>query len=659
MSSTHQGDVTPRRMPEIIEAPTRKSLRAAQTREEQAIPYTRRQMRERAAQLQETRTAQQSAVAGTPGSGAQPATRHAAHRAAHSASVPAAESGGTSSSQPLTRKQMRAARSADSGAVAAVGGAGVAASQPATRRARRAQHQPETPAATETQQPSRREIRRSAEHALGSSAENPASSAEPVESPATASIEPAATPDAPLTRAQLRARARAQANNAPVAEPASPVEPAETRSPSAAPTRAQLRAGRRAEGADTQEETVAAQEPQTRRARREAGLTGQIPIVTAAQVSPPPHTGAIRRVDEHGQVGPVEPVRPGQFTGSVPVQSARPAATTTPEPPSVPHDDSASQWAQLAQDSGLNTDSRQDRRPVTESQTVAPDAPPRNPAVRPQRSAPVSAPTRSTTSTPALPIGDEPERFDPQQIVEQSLRHEREAQSAERSPDAGQQYVPPFEQYSGEVHQVAQSSGVPSDPAPRGSLPVVEPAQHETTQPDPTPHLYPAAYPASGAQPAAPAAAPSPRPASPQSAGVDFRPTTGPQRDVAAAPASPSPQSAPTTTGSIPVADDPGAMHSTLATGSIPVVRANTPSQPIQAVAEPQPLDDEDLDLDEDHKGLQRLHWGIIIAIALVLGLVIWKGDFDANGAPQLEHPAGTTVTSIAADTATNGYASR
>ncbi len=621
MSSTHQGDVTPRRMPEIIEAPTRKSLRAAQTREEQAIPYTRRQMRERAAQLQETRTAQQSAVAGTPSSGAQPATRHAAHRAAHSASVPAAESGGTSSSQPLTRKQMRAARSADSGAVAAVGGAGVAASQPATRRARRAQHQPAAPVV---------------EHA--------APVVEPVETAAPAADE------APLTRAQLRAQQRATA-------------------------------------AKAQDETVAAQEPQTRRARREAGLTGQIPMVTAAQVSPPPHTGAIRRVDEYGQIGPVEPVESAQLPGSVPVQSARPQSSTTPTPavpqapaqdepitsdevwaapdpapqstPSQPNYDFASQWAQLAQDSGLPTDSQQSRHPITDSQPVAQDAQPRNPAVRPQRSAPVSTPTRSATSTPALPIGDEPERFDPQQIVEQSLRHEREAQAAERSPDAGQQYVPSFEQYSGEVHQVAQSSGVPSDPAPRGSLPVVEPARHELTQPDPTQYHDPAAYPASGAQPAAPSAAPSPRPASPQSAGVDFRPTTGPQRDVAVAPVSPSPQSAPTTTGSIPVADDPGAMHSTLATGSIPVVRANTPSQPIQAVAEPPLLDDEDLDLDEDHKGLQRLHWGIIIAIALVLGLVIWKGDFDSNGAPQLEHPAGTTVTSIAADTATHGYASR
>ncbi|GAA2529292.1 hypothetical protein FB389_0676 [Rarobacter incanus] len=362
--------------------------------------------------------------------------------------------------------------------------------------------------------------------------------------------------------------------------------------------------------------------PTTRRARRELALTGQLPIVPQAApeitVEPPATTGAIRAVDETGNLTPVLPV-------SQPPSQALPIAGRTGTSHAI-----AEQWAQLAADSGLPTRGAEPK--------AAAGAPFGEPAGGRMPSG-VQAPApkqvgADEVSAAGAPFGEPAGGRMPSGVQAPAPKQvgadEVSAAGAQRAqPPAAQSPAKSAKQWSPDGRS-AQGS-VPQQhraqqPAARPlGLPVASGQESDSAGP-PTPRQQPGlpAEPAVRQQPGLPTESAA------QAAGHATEATVP-------APKQARPSAAPAIPAEPILEEIPQrSMLDTLATGSIPVIRVSPPTGSVPVVAparveatERPDGDHDDLD-DEDHKHLNWLHWAIIVACALILALVIWKGDFDS-----------------------------
>ncbi|GAA2245771.1 hypothetical protein GCM10010401_19020 [Rarobacter faecitabidus] len=748
---------TPGSLPEVIEAPTRRARRAAQAPAEQAVPFTRRQMRERAAQLAAegqgapsaeptppsaqhrqrhgTPTVAQPASIPTPAGPTRRQRRAVEHSATPASGIASASStpvaGGSpigldatapvppaasnpapslaAAGGPLTRAEARVRARAMAAAAAAIERDTPQPGPAPAQQQRLAAPSPEplqdegAGGHTAPQEPATRSA--SDEDVMpGRTSGVVGAGARTAVSASNAGATVEVESDRPLTRRELRERARAlgvETSAIQVVPEASGSSGPGAPNDAGAPSGQSVRSGRRiqaGQGSSPDDATgegrtvdgIAApssaaqsvsaepsipEHPLTRRELRARKLaeTGAIPRVKEPIVEPPPGTGAIRAVDETGQLQPIRPLeqtgpltelpvaghlqRPDNAnitTGRLPRQpdlSESPAKPARPVSPPRSTEDLAAQWAMLAADSGLTEivrpgdtastpQPRATARPATAG-SHSPDEASR--AAWPQQStaaadvpAPIWSPSLDS-ETDAEPIAlDEPAPSTP---------------SAHEPRDGGA--------------EPAEFPGAPRFPAAPPQTVAAAPPQTAAAAPPRAATIE--TPPAATAEPPSSQA----RPQSQQLPVAEPRPASQPVRIVA-------PESRPTpiadethafdakmpdelatrfaapATGQTPVAsplfaEEDSSAPNTLATGSIPVVRAPIVSQPTPVLdrflqGEDQETDDDD-DADE-HKGLNLLHWAIVVACALILGLVLWKGDFDSNGAPALEAPA-TSVTAL------------
>ena len=428
-----------------------------------------------------------------------------------------------------------------------------------------------------------------------------------------------------------------------------------------------------AASAQPSSESIGTEEPQprTRRERRAAeqrAITGAIPQVPEPRIEPPARTGAIRALDVTGELAPIRDVPRSHDEPPLPIagRTTRPvgrAPATTPaqdrhaklaRPATTSHAaEVAAQWARLAAETGVNAppqpaaraaESRAESGELTRprSDSRQPQGTDQDAWAEPQARAQDWAESATSQQEWAAPQSDQQEWAAPQSHRADGGQSARSLASQVAWPHSlperdDVEYRDPGTG-RGDAQQAASSSSgatpwqepnawsastpaVSEEPASSLPIPVVDeslPASH------PTPALgepRPVSRPIPQVGEPRPVSRPIPQVGEP-------RPVSRPIPQV--------PESADS------IADprlDRFAAADTLATGSIPVVRVAPVSQPTPVVShaeEAAHADEDDEYTEDERKGLNRLHWALIIACTVVLALLLWKGEFDDASAPRV-----------------------